>query len=59
MSKNKDIQLGLCCMNTKLSSQKPQIMSSRSCTLKTLQTKGFQPLKEKIIQNLKDTLSLD
>lgn len=58
MSKNKDIQLGLCCMNTKLSSQKPQIMSSRSCTLKTLETKGFQPLKEKIIQNLKDTLIL-
>ena len=45
-------------MNTILSSQKPQIMSSRSCTLKTLETKGFQPLKEKIIQNLKDTLIL-
>ena len=58
MSKNKNIQLGLCCMNTKLSSKKPPIMSSRSCTLKTLETKGFQPLKEKIIQNLKDTLIL-
>ena len=58
MSKNKSIQLGLCCMNTELQSQKPQIMSSRSCTLKTLETKGFEPLKEKIIQNLKDTLVL-
>ena len=58
MSKNKSIQLGLCCMNTELQSEKPQIMSSRSCTLKTLETKGFEPLKEKIIQNLKDTLVL-
>ena len=31
-------------------------MSSRSVVLKTLETKGFEPLKEKIIQNLKDTL---
>tara|TARA_B100001093_G_scaffold164513_1_gene156954 strand:+ start:1329 stop:2357 length:1029 start_codon:yes stop_codon:yes gene_type:complete len=58
MSENKSIQLGLCCMNTILSSQKPPIMSSRSVVLKTLQTKGFEPLKEKIIQNLKDTLVL-
>jgi UV DNA damage endonuclease len=58
MSENKNIQLGLCCMNTKLSTLKPPIMSSRSVTLKTLETKGFQPLKEKIIQNLKDTLTL-
>ena len=58
MSQNKSIQLGLCCMNTELSSQKPQITSARSCTLKTLETKGFEPLKQKIIQNLKDTLIL-
>ena len=58
MSVNKKIQLGLCCMNTQLHSQKPPIMSSRSVTLKTLETKGFEPLKEKIIQNLKDTLQL-
>ena len=58
MSENKSIQLGLCCMNTKLSTLKPPIMSSRSVTLKTLETKGFEPLKEKIIQNLKDTLTL-
>ncbi len=56
MSENKSIQLGLCCMNTILSSKKPPIMSSRSVVLKTLETKGFEPLKEKIIQNLKDTL---
>ena len=58
MSNNKSIQLGLCCMNTILHSQKPPIMSSRSVILKTLETNGFQPLKNKIIQNLKDTENL-
>ena len=58
MSKNRDIQLGLCCVNTILHSQKPPIMSSRSVVLKTLETKGFDVLREKIIQNLKDTLVL-
>ena len=58
MSKNKSIQLGLCCMNTILHNQKPPIMSSRSVTLKTLETKGFEPLREKILQNLRDTLVL-
>lgn len=43
-------------MNTILQSQKPPIMASRSVRLKTLETKGFDILKEKIIQNLKDTL---
>ena len=56
MSENKSIQLGLCCMNTILHSQKPPIMASRSVILKTLETKGFDVLREKIIQNLKDTL---
>lgn len=45
-------------MNTVLHSQKPPIMSSRSVTLKTLEIKGFEPLKEKIIQNLLDTIKL-
>jgi len=56
MSKNKSIQLGLCCMNTTLQSQKPSITSSRTVRLNTLETKGFEILKSKIIQNLKDTL---
>ena len=58
MSENKSIQLGLCCMNTILHNQKPPIMSSRSVTLKTLETKGFEYLREKILQNLRDTLVL-
>ena len=56
MSENKSIQLGLCCMNTILQTQKPPIMASRSVRLNTLETKGFDILKNKIIQNLKDTL---
>ena len=56
MSKNKSIQLGLCCMNTTLQTQKPPITSSRTVRLNTLETKGFEILKSKIIQNLKDTL---
>ena len=53
-----DIQLGLCCMNTVLRSQKPPVFSSRSIVLKTFETKGIEHLKEKIIQNLKDTMVL-
>jgi len=57
-SENRPIQLGLCCMNTILRAQKPPVFSSRSVILKTLETKGVDHLKEKIIQNLKDTLTL-
>ncbi len=58
MSCNKPIQLGLCCMNTTLRNQKPSIFSSRSVILNTIEKKGIDFLKQKIIQNLKDTLIL-
>ena len=58
MSYNKPIQLGLCCLNTVLREQNPPIFSSRSIVLKTFETKGVDHLKEKIIQNLKDTLTM-
>jgi len=58
MSENKSIQLGLCCINTKLRSQKPPIFSSRKCIIKTIETKGIDYLKDQIIQNLEDTLKL-
>jgi UV DNA damage endonuclease len=58
MSKEEEIQLGLCCLNTILREQKPPIFSSRSIILKTFQTKGIEFLKEKIIDNLNDTLKL-
>lgn len=58
MSSNKSIQLGLCCLNTVLRNQKPSVFASRSVILKTLETKGVDHLKEKIIQNLKDILTM-
>ena len=58
MSINKKVQLGLCCLNTSLRDRNPPIYSSRRVVLKTIETKGIDVLKEKIIQNLKDTLEL-
>ena len=58
MSENRSIQLGLCCMNTLLQTRKPPVMSSRSVILKTFETKGFEPLREKIIKNLQDTITM-
>ena len=58
MSKNKPIQLGLCCLNMTLREQKPTVFSSRKMIIKSVETKGIEALKEKIIQNLKDTITL-
>jgi UV DNA damage endonuclease len=58
MSVNKSIQLGLCCLNTELRDKKPPIFASRSVILRTLETKGVDHLKEKIVQNLKDVLTM-
>ena len=54
----KDLQLGLCCINTVLRSQKPPVFASRSIILKTFETKGVDFLKEKIILNLRDILTM-
>ena len=45
-------------MNTILRQQKPPVFSSRKMIIKSIQEKGIDTLKEKIIQNLKDTLTL-
>ena len=58
MSENGLIQLGLCCLNITLRAKSTPIFSSRSVQLKTFETKGIEFLKEKIIQNLKDTLTM-
>jgi UV DNA damage endonuclease len=58
MSINKSIQLGLCCLNTELRAKTPTIFASRSVILKTLETKGIDILKDKIIQNLKNVLTM-
>lgn len=58
MSQNKPIQLGLCCLNITMREQKPSVFSSRKMIIRTVKEKGINVLKEKIIQNLKDTLKL-
>ena len=58
MSENKSIQLGLCCLNTILRQQKPAVFSSRKMIIRTIQEKGIEELKSKIIENLKDCLKM-
>ncbi len=57
-SQNKSIQLGLCCLNTNLRERKPPVFASRKMIIKSIQEKGIDLLKEKIIQNLKDVLTM-
>lgn len=56
MSSNLPVQLGLCCMNTTLKKQKPAVYCSRRLIMRTIQEKGIEVLKDKIIQNLDDLL---
>ncbi|MEE2802568.1 MAG: UV DNA damage repair endonuclease UvsE [Bacteroidota bacterium] len=58
MSENRPVQLGLCCMNSMLRKQKPPIFASRKMIIRSVEEKGIDALKEKIIQNLKDVLTL-
>ena len=58
MSENKPIQLGLCCLNLELKANKPPIYGSRKMIIKSIEEKGIETLKEKIISNLEDTLKM-
>ena len=58
MSVNKPVQLGLCCLNITMRESKPTVFSSRTMIIRTVKEKGIECLKEKIIQNLKDTIKL-
>jgi len=58
MSENKQVQLGLCCLNTKLRKQKPPVFCSRKMIIRTIEEKGIDELKKKIILNLKDLLTM-
>ena len=58
MSYNKSIQLGLCCLNTILRAQNPPIFASRKMIIRSIESKGIEELKDKIIQNLKDVLTM-
>ena len=57
-SQNKPIQLGLCCMNTVLRNQKPPVYPSRRMIIKSIEEKGIDELKNKILQNLRDVLTI-
>tara|TARA_Y100000816_G_C26105876_1_gene587687 strand:+ start:592 stop:1575 length:984 start_codon:yes stop_codon:yes gene_type:complete len=58
MSISKPIQLGLCCLNSELRAQKPPVFASRKVIIRTIKEKSIDVLKEKILQNLKDTLTM-
>jgi UV DNA damage endonuclease len=59
MSENKPIQLGLCCLNIQLRALKPfPVFASRKMIIRTIKEKGIGQLKAKIIQNLKDVLTM-
>ena len=58
MSKNKPVQLGLCCMNTTLKKQKPAIYASRRIIVRTIEKLGIEELKKKILLNLQDLLKM-
>ena len=58
MSINKPIQLGLCCLNITLKQQKPAVFASRTVRIKTVNERGFNILRDKIIYNLQDTLKM-
>ena len=44
------VQLGLCCLNTKLRDQKPPVFASRRMIVRTVLEQGVDVLKEKILQ---------
>lgn len=58
MNESRPIQLGLCCINTELRKQKPPVFMSRKMIIRTIQEHGIDKLKSKIIQNLKDVLTM-
>ena len=58
MSDNKSIQLGLCCINTILRAQKPPVFCSRKMIIRTVKEQGIDVLKEKILLNLSDVLTM-
>ena len=58
MSSNKNIQLGLCCINTILRKNSPPIYCSRRMIIRTIEKYGIKKLQEKIIQNLTDLITM-
>ena len=57
MSTPRDIQLGLCCLNTELREKKPTVFCSRTMIQKTVKEKGIDELKRRVLLNLDDLLN--
>ena len=55
LSINKPIQLGLCCMNTTLKTEK-KVYASRKIIIRIIEEKGIEELKNRIVKNLQDLL---
>ncbi len=53
-----DIQLGLCCMNMGLREKRIPVFASRTLRIKTIEQKGIEELKTRVIKNLDDLLTL-
>ena len=58
MTEPRSIQLGLCCLNTILRAQKPPVFCSRKMIIRTVEEKGIDVLKGKILQNLDDAIKM-
>jgi len=58
MSCERNIQLGLCCLNTTLKKQKPPIYASRRIIVDTIKKKGIEELKDRVLKNLDDLIKM-
>ena len=54
----KPVQLGLCCMNVTLKKKKVPVYASRRIIVKTIQERGIEELKRRILLNLDDLLKM-
>ena len=57
-SEIKQIQLGLCCLNTTLRKMKPSIYCSRKIEERIIEEKGIDELKARALQNCRDLIPL-
>ena len=58
MTEPKPIQLGLCCLNTILRAQTPTVFCSRKMIIRSVEEKGIDVLKSKILENLNDAVKM-
>lgn len=52
----KNLELGLCCINSTLRSQTPSVYPNRTCRLATAEKKGLDYVKSMSLRNLEDVL---